>query len=91
METNRIIPTPKQGNEELELEGCKTGWKLSDFWKWSTSDLVSNATRGRRERGNVRIIRLIELISQREEIMLTATSPPTSQPEENILCSEYTN
>jgi hypothetical protein len=44
---NRIIPVPKQGSEELELEGRITGWKLSEFWRWSSSDLVSNATRGK--------------------------------------------
>jgi hypothetical protein len=37
----------KTGNEDLTFAGEKIGYKLSDFWKWSTSDLLSNATRGR--------------------------------------------
>jgi len=28
-------------------EGRALGWKLYEFWQWSASDLVSNATRGR--------------------------------------------
>ncbi|NUO01968.1 MAG: hypothetical protein HUU01_15295 [Saprospiraceae bacterium] len=37
----------KTGDEQLTLKGRETGLKLVDFWKWSVSDIVSNATRGR--------------------------------------------
>ncbi|MBK7850736.1 MAG: hypothetical protein IPJ66_06185 [Bacteroidetes bacterium] len=37
----------KSGQEQLNTNGSPTGIKLIDFWKWSVSDLISNATRGR--------------------------------------------
>lgn len=37
----------KTGDERLTFKDCETGLKLIDFWQWSVSDLVSNATRGR--------------------------------------------
>lgn len=46
-ELNQIIPTPKNGTEDLTFNGQKTEYKLLDFWRWSVSDLLSNATRGR--------------------------------------------
>jgi hypothetical protein len=36
----------KSGNEYLLCSGKNTKFKLLDFWKWSVSDLLSNATRG---------------------------------------------
>ena len=39
--------TLKTGNEHLTLDGKATSFVLSDFWRWSVSDLVSNVTRGR--------------------------------------------
>jgi hypothetical protein len=36
----------KSGEEKLILAGKNTKYKLLDFWKWSDSDLLSNATRG---------------------------------------------
>ena len=36
----------KTGNEFLTFSGNNTEYKLLDFWKWSVSDLLSNATRG---------------------------------------------
>ena len=41
----RIIKI-KNGEEFLTFSGQKTQYKLLDFWKWSVSDLLSNATRG---------------------------------------------
>lgn len=38
---------PLSGDEPLRAAGKPTGVTLRDFWKWSASDLVSNATRGR--------------------------------------------
>lgn len=37
----------RTGNEEVHRGGQPLGGALSDFWAWSVSDLVSNATRGR--------------------------------------------
>ena len=36
----------KSGDENLKYNGKEIGFKLIDFWKWSVSDLLSNATRG---------------------------------------------
>ena len=38
---------PKTGDEPLVLEGSQIGYTVADFWTWSVSDLLSNATRGR--------------------------------------------
>ncbi len=37
----------KTGSEQLTFDGRPIGHALLDFWRWSVSDLVSNATRGR--------------------------------------------
>lgn len=42
-----IKARPKNGNECLTNNGQKTEYKLLDFWRWSVSDILSNATRGR--------------------------------------------
>ncbi len=36
----------KTGSEPLTFLGRSTGHSVLDFWRWSVSDLVSNATRG---------------------------------------------
>lgn len=36
----------KTGSEPLSYLGRSTGQSVLDFWRWSVSDLVSNATRG---------------------------------------------
>lgn len=36
----------KTGSEQFEGSGAPLDLKLADFWSWSASDLVSNATRG---------------------------------------------
>lgn len=36
----------KTGNEELTFDDKAVGYSLLDFWKWSVSDILSNATRG---------------------------------------------
>jgi len=43
----KIFPTKKTGQEKLIIKSNPTGYSLLDFWTWSVSDLVSNATRGR--------------------------------------------
>ena len=48
MESNlgRKIATLKTGDEPLVYHGTDTGFRLLDYWQWSASDIVSNATRG---------------------------------------------
>lgn len=46
-ELSAIKTIRKTGNEQLLLDNKNTGITLIDFWKWSVSDLISNATRGR--------------------------------------------
>lgn len=42
----RIKPTRKSGDEPFFQNKQPLELKLADFWRWSASDLVSNATRG---------------------------------------------
>ena len=42
-----IKPKIKSGEEELFSQQKSLPFKLFDFWKWNSSDLLSNATRGR--------------------------------------------
>jgi len=42
----RIYLVRRSGNEPLHSNGRPLGTTLLDFWRWSSSDLVSNATRG---------------------------------------------
>lgn len=42
----RLYFTLKNGNERFHKDGVPVGPSLLEFWRWSTSDLVSNATRG---------------------------------------------
>lgn len=42
-----VEATPKSGDEELTYNGGNIGYKLLNFWQWSVSDILSNATRGR--------------------------------------------
>jgi hypothetical protein len=44
---HKINATLKTGQESLIHESKETSYNLIDFWKWSVSDLLSNATRGR--------------------------------------------
>lgn len=43
---SRIQTRPKTGLEPFHSNEALTGITLSDFWRWSTSDLASNATIG---------------------------------------------
>jgi len=40
-------PNRKTGEEAFHLDGRSVGLALREFWQWSASDLISNATRGR--------------------------------------------
>jgi hypothetical protein len=42
----KLAIVQKSGNEPLTLNGKELSYKLSDFWQWSVSDILSNATRG---------------------------------------------
>jgi hypothetical protein len=46
MEYPRIIPKRLSGTEELHDDGAGVGTTVLDFWRWSGSNLVSNAFRG---------------------------------------------
>lgn len=41
-----IKVTRKTGSEHLHTDGKEIPVQLIDFWRWSASDLLSNATRG---------------------------------------------
>ena len=41
-----IAATRKTGDETFTVAGAEPRFTLLDFWRWSVSDLVSNATRG---------------------------------------------
>lgn len=43
----RLHATRKTGAEAFRLGETPLGFTVFDFWRWSSSDLVSNATRGR--------------------------------------------
>ena len=43
----RLSVTRKTGSEALHVDGRPLPVSLLGFWQWSTSDLVSNVTRGR--------------------------------------------
>jgi hypothetical protein len=47
MQLDRIQVTLKTGNEHLAYNGKSLDFSLMDFWRWSVSDILSNATRGR--------------------------------------------
>jgi hypothetical protein len=47
VDLSRVHPQPKTGSEPLHVDGEALPFTLFDFWRWSSSDLISNATRGR--------------------------------------------
>ncbi len=42
----QIVAAKKNGEERFHWSGTTTNLSLLDFWRWSTSDLVSNTMRG---------------------------------------------
>lgn len=46
-ELKQIKASPKTGNEYITENDQETEYNLLDFWRWSVSDILSNATRGR--------------------------------------------
>ena len=47
MQLDKIQATIKSGHEQLTCNDKPLGFSLLDFWRWSVSDILSNATRGR--------------------------------------------
>jgi len=47
MQLDKIQATIKSGQEPLTYNGKPLDFSLLDFWRWSVSDILSNATRGR--------------------------------------------
>jgi hypothetical protein len=47
LELPQIIKQSRTGAEPLHSDGQNLGVSVIDFWRWSASDLLSNATRGR--------------------------------------------
>ena len=47
MQLDKIQATIKSGQERLTYDGKPLDFSLLDFWRWSVSDILSNATRGR--------------------------------------------
>jgi hypothetical protein len=43
----KIKTTLKTGKEQLTVNKQDTNYNLLDFWRWSVSDILDNATRGR--------------------------------------------
>lgn len=46
MDFPRIMAQPRHGAEPLHADGHPLSHTILDFWRWSLSDLLSNATRG---------------------------------------------
>lgn len=46
-ELKNIPAEPKNGTENITNNGIQIEYNLLDFWRWSVSDILSNATRGR--------------------------------------------
>jgi hypothetical protein len=44
---NEVIAKCKTGEEQMTYNDYPLTFALSDFWRWSVSDILSNATRGR--------------------------------------------
>ncbi|HMM79381.1 MAG TPA: hypothetical protein PKC65_05100 [Pyrinomonadaceae bacterium] len=63
----RIVAKPKSGQERLVSEGKELGFSVLDFWRWSSSDLLSNATRGVLAEFIVAVALEIQLERVREE------------------------
>jgi hypothetical protein len=57
----------KSGNEPLTLNGSVIDFSLLDFWRWSVSDLLSNATRGRFAEFIVATATAVDLETARDE------------------------
>jgi len=66
-ELNKIKARQKNGDEYFTFNGEKINRNIMDFWKWSVSDLLSNATRGTLAEFIVAMAMDIDLSNVREE------------------------
>ncbi len=57
----------KTGKEPLTFNGNPLGFSLLDFWQWSVSDILSNATRGRFAEFIVATATNVEIMKVRDE------------------------
>jgi len=64
---DKIKTEQKNGNEHFTFGGKNLDIKLIDYWKWSASNLISNATRGMFAEFIVAMAMEIDLTSVREE------------------------
>jgi hypothetical protein len=46
LDLGRIQTYPKTGQEQLTFDNKQLGFSVLDFWRWSTSDILSNTIRG---------------------------------------------
>ena len=46
LDLSGVIPTRKSGGEQFRNAGRPLSFDVLSFWQWSTSDLLSNTTRG---------------------------------------------
>ncbi len=64
---NKIEATVKTGEERLMLSEKELSYSLLDFWRWSVSDILSNATRGRLAEFIVATAVAVDITKVREE------------------------
>lgn len=64
---NKLAATLKTGSESLVFNQQAIGYSLLDFWRWSVSDIMSNATRGRLAEFIVATAVAVDITKVREE------------------------
>ena len=64
---DKVNATLKNGNEALSQGGEQLSHNLIDFWRWSVSDLLSNATRGRFAEFIVATATVVDIQQRRDE------------------------
>jgi hypothetical protein len=67
MQLDKIEATIKTGQEQLTFENTILKFSLLDFWRWSVSDILSNATRGRFAEFIVATATQIDITKSRDE------------------------
>jgi hypothetical protein len=66
-ELDKIEATLKTGQERIVFNERELDFSLLDFWRWSVSDILSNATRGRFAEFVVATATQIEITNVRDE------------------------
>jgi hypothetical protein len=67
MQLDKIQAKIKSGNERLIYNNTPLDFSILDFWRWSVSDILSNATRGRFAEFIVATATKIDMLSIRDE------------------------